>query len=113
MGCAQVEQPAAGKVDPARICIVGASYGGYVALQGGARRPDLFKCVVSRAGLSDLARLLAEPWFALAPPKSTGREQFHLDWLQARMGEATTSPADVQTTLLELTVATVAEAGEG
>lgn len=45
-----------GKVDPNRICIVGASYGGYVALQGGAKRPDLFKCVVSRAGLSDLVR---------------------------------------------------------
>ena len=45
-----------GKVDPTRICIVGASYGGYVALQGGARNPELFKCVVSRAGLSDLVR---------------------------------------------------------
>jgi len=57
-----------------------------------------------------LARLLADPWFALAPPKSTGREQFHLDWLQARMGEATISPADVQATLLELTARTVADA---
>jgi anhydro-N-acetylmuramic acid kinase len=57
-----------------------------------------------------LARLLADPWFALAPPKSTGREQFHLDWLQARMGEVTISPADVQATLLELTARTVADA---
>ena len=57
-----------------------------------------------------LARLLAGPWFALAPPKSTGREQFHLDWLQARMGEVTISPADVQATLLELTARTVADA---
>jgi anhydro-N-acetylmuramic acid kinase len=57
-----------------------------------------------------LARLLAEPWFALAPPKSTGREQFHLDWLQARMGEVTISPAAVQATLLELTARTVADA---
>ena len=31
-----------------------------------------------------LERLLDEAWFALPPPKSTGREQFHLDWLQAR-----------------------------
>lgn len=45
-----------GKVDPNRICIVGASYGGYVALQGGATRPDLFRCVISRAGVSDLIR---------------------------------------------------------
>jgi len=56
-----------------------------------------------------LARLLDEPWFALPPPKSTGREQFHLDWVQARLrgGE---SPADVQATLLELSAATAADA---
>lgn len=56
-----------------------------------------------------LARLLDEPWFAQPPPKSSGREQFHLGWLQARLrgGEA---PADVQRTLLELTAASVAEA---
>ncbi|SBV37600.1 anhydro-N-acetylmuramic acid kinase [uncultured Stenotrophomonas sp.] len=57
-----------------------------------------------------LARLLAEPWFALPPPKSTGREQFHLDWVQARLGEPAPAPADVQATLLELTAATVADA---
>jgi anhydro-N-acetylmuramic acid kinase len=57
-----------------------------------------------------LARLLAEPWFALPPPKSTGREQFHLDWLQARLGSAPLAPADVQATLLELTARTVADA---
>lgn len=57
-----------------------------------------------------LARLLAEPWFALPPPKSTGREQFHLDWLQAQLGDGVPSPADVQATLLELTARTVADA---
>lgn len=57
-----------------------------------------------------LARLLEEPWFALPPPKSTGREQFHLAWLEARLGDPTVSPADVQATLLELTAATVADA---
>ena len=56
-----------------------------------------------------LARLLDDPWFALPPPKSTGREQFHLDWVQAQLhgGE---SPADVQATLLELSAATCADA---
>ncbi|HZH42858.1 MAG TPA: anhydro-N-acetylmuramic acid kinase [Lysobacter sp.] len=56
-----------------------------------------------------LARLLAEPWFALPPPKSTGREQFHLDWLQAQLrgGER---PQDVQATLLELSAVTVVDA---
>lgn len=55
-----------------------------------------------------LATLLAEPWFALPPPKSTGRDQFQLQWLRARLG--TQSPADVQATLCELTAATVADA---
>lgn len=56
-----------------------------------------------------LARLLADPWFALPPPKSTGRDQFHLDWVdRALAGDA--SPADVQATLLALSVRTIADA---
>jgi pimeloyl-ACP methyl ester carboxylesterase len=43
-----------GTVDPARVCIVGASYGGYAALAGAALTPDLFKCAVSVSGISDL-----------------------------------------------------------
>lgn len=57
-----------------------------------------------------LERLLAEPWFALPPPKSTGREQFHLDWVDARLEGHALAPADVQATLLELSAATVADA---
>ncbi|MGH8026980.1 MAG: anhydro-N-acetylmuramic acid kinase [Pseudoxanthomonas sp.] len=60
------------------------------------------------AGL--LARLLDDPWFALPPPKSTGREQFHLRWLESRLGAEPSSPADVQATLLELSAVTVADA---
>jgi dienelactone hydrolase len=47
-----------GQVDPSRICIFGASYGGYAALTGGALRPDLYKCVVSWAGIADLQKFL-------------------------------------------------------
>ena len=54
-----------------------------------------------------LARLLDDAWFALPPPKSTGREQFHLDWVDARLGDTPLAPADVQATLLELTATTV------
>jgi dipeptidyl aminopeptidase/acylaminoacyl peptidase len=43
-----------GTADPARICIVGASYGGYAALAGAALTPDLYRCAVSIAGVSDL-----------------------------------------------------------
>lgn len=43
-----------GVVDPARVCIVGASYGGYAALAGAALTPDLYRCTVAVAGTSDL-----------------------------------------------------------
>ena len=56
-----------------------------------------------------LARLLDEPWFALPPPKSTGRDQFHLGWVESKLGGGE-SPADVQATLLALTASTVADA---
>ncbi|WP_449446620.1 anhydro-N-acetylmuramic acid kinase [Thermomonas brevis] len=56
-----------------------------------------------------LARLLAEPWFAAPPPKSTGRDQFHLDWIEAALNGGESS-ADVQATLLALTVHSVADA---
>ncbi len=57
-----------------------------------------------------LARLLDDPWFALPPPKSTGRDHFQLEWLRARLGDDAGSAADVQATLCELTAVTVADA---
>jgi anhydro-N-acetylmuramic acid kinase len=57
-----------------------------------------------------LAALLAEPYFARMPPKSTGRDLFHGDWLDARLGGAAIAPADVQATLVALTARTVADA---
>lgn len=54
-----------------------------------------------------LERLLADPYFAAPPPKSTGFEYFHLDWLAAA-GPGTTSPVDVQATLCQLTADTIA-----
>lgn len=56
-----------------------------------------------------LARMRAEPYFALTAPKSTGRDLFHEDWLRAH-GVDDHTPADVQATLLELTAVTTAEA---
>lgn len=56
-----------------------------------------------------LQRLLDEPWFALPPPKSTGRDQFHLGWLDSLL-HGDEAPADVQATLLALTARTVADA---
>lgn len=65
-----------------------------------------------------LATLMAEPWLAEPPPKSTGRDLFNLGWLDARIAQAAArnpagrdaAPADVQATLLEYTVRTVAQA---
>ena len=54
--------------------------------------------------------LLAEPYFAALPPKSTGQELFNLAWLhRALAAHATLGPQDVQATLAELTAATVAQ----
>lgn len=43
--------------DPERLGIIGASYGGYAALMGAVKTPDMFKCAISFAGISDLIEL--------------------------------------------------------
>ncbi len=45
---------AQGLIDPKRVCIVGASYGGYAALAGATLDTGVYRCAVSLAGLSDL-----------------------------------------------------------
>jgi dipeptidyl aminopeptidase/acylaminoacyl peptidase len=47
-----------GIADPKRVCIVGASYGGYAALAGATFSPELYACAVSIAGISDLAEMM-------------------------------------------------------
>ena len=47
-----------GTIDPARVCIVGASYGGYAALAGVTLDPGVYRCAVSVAGISDLKRFI-------------------------------------------------------
>lgn len=56
-----------------------------------------------------LERLLADPFFLLSAPKSTGREHFNLSWLQEKLlaTEKECSFTDVQTTLVELTAQTI------
>lgn len=49
-----------GIADPGRICIYGASYGGYAALMGAAREPDLYRCAVGYVGVYDLPRMVRE-----------------------------------------------------
>lgn len=47
----------AGIADPKRVCIAGASYGGYAAMRGAQRDGNLFRCAISYAGVSDLGAL--------------------------------------------------------
>lgn len=47
-----------GLIDPKRVCVVGASYGGYVALAGVTLEQDVYRCAVSVAGVSDLRQML-------------------------------------------------------
>jgi anhydro-N-acetylmuramic acid kinase len=58
-----------------------------------------------------LQAMLAEPFFALPAPKSTGRDLFHMAWLDAHLASfAGAAPADVQATLTQLTATTLAQA---
>ena len=62
-------------------------------------------------GLLDL--LMKDPYFAAAPPKSTGREYFNPQWLDSVLEKspaATADPRDVQRTLLELSARTIVQA---
>lgn len=47
-------------IDPSRICIFGISYGGYAALMGAARDPDLYRCAVGFSGAYDLNALVTQ-----------------------------------------------------
>jgi dipeptidyl aminopeptidase/acylaminoacyl peptidase len=49
---------AQGVIDPTRVCIVGASYGGYAALAGVTLQNGVYRCAVSVAGISDPKRML-------------------------------------------------------
>ncbi|MET1254346.1 alpha/beta hydrolase family protein [Aliikangiella maris] len=54
---AMIEQ---GIADKNKICIYGASYGGYAALMGAVREPDLYKCTIGSVGVYDLPMMFEE-----------------------------------------------------
>jgi len=55
-----------GDADPGRLCIMGASYGGYASLMGAARTPNRYRCAVAGFPVSDLAVLLSSDWSDLS-----------------------------------------------
>ncbi|MCA1199279.1 S9 family peptidase [Sphingomonas sp. R647] len=66
-----------GIADPKRVCMVGASYGGYAALRAAQRDGDKYRCAVSYAGVSDLNRMLRhQRGFLFAEARG--------DWLRAQ-----------------------------
>lgn len=68
--------------DPKKVCIVGASYGGYAALMGATKTPDLFQCAISFAGMSDLVKMSNN--FRYFTNKNTARKQFGEDKKQLK-----------------------------
>ena len=67
--------------DPNRICIVGASYGGYAALAGGAFTPDLYNCVVAIAPVASLSRMLSDE------KRDHGRDHWAINYWEERMAD--------------------------
>lgn len=72
---------AEGKADPKRVCIMGASFGGYAALWGAARNPDLYRCAISYAGVTDVAAQLRHD------RKSFGAARYFKDWRESVQGD--------------------------
>jgi anhydro-N-acetylmuramic acid kinase len=68
--------------------------------QSGQPQPEIIKLLKS------------DPFFTQAPPKSSGREYFSLDWLTDRLGQLNTTyaPEDIQASLTLLTAQTIADA---
>jgi dipeptidyl aminopeptidase/acylaminoacyl peptidase len=75
-----------GLVDPRRVCIAGASYGGYAALAGATLQPGMYRCAASIAGLADLRRWMEEEKGSVV--RHSSAERYFNRWLGA------VSPAD-------------------
>jgi dipeptidyl aminopeptidase/acylaminoacyl peptidase len=82
---------AQGIADPARICIYGASYGGYAALMGAAKEPALYKCAVGYVGVYDLPLMFSK---GDTRQLQSGRTYLR-DWLGDPAGLGRASPVNL------------------
>lgn len=57
-----------GIVDPKRVCIIGASYGGYATMYGLVKDPDLYQCGVNWVGVTDVKMLFTVAWSDMSGP---------------------------------------------
>jgi dipeptidyl aminopeptidase/acylaminoacyl peptidase len=55
---------ARGDIDPKRVCIAGASYGGYATLMGLVRQPEMYKCGVAWVAVTDPRLLFEDTWIS-------------------------------------------------
>ncbi|WP_332855238.1 S9 family peptidase [Duganella sp. S19_KUP01_CR8] len=60
-----------GYTDPARVCIAGSGYGGYAAMMGLIRDPQVFKCGISWSGITDIGIMFKNDWDGLAATRAT------------------------------------------
>jgi dipeptidyl aminopeptidase/acylaminoacyl peptidase len=72
-----------GIADPARICIYGASYGGYAALWGLVKTPQLYQCGVSLSGVTDIGERFSD-W------SDTNSSKVGREWLRFAVGDIKT-----------------------
>jgi dienelactone hydrolase len=70
-----------GIADSKRVCIMGASYGGYAALWAAVRNPDRYRCAISFAGVTDVRAMIRYDTKAMAAPRYSKR------WRQRVQGE--------------------------
>jgi len=61
-----------GYADPARVCIAGASYGGYATLMGLVNDPQLYKCGFEWVGVTDIPLMFTGTWY--------GSDDFPEEW---------------------------------
>lgn len=72
----------AGIIDPHRVCIVGASYGGYAAMAGATLTPDRYACSAAIAGVSDLNLMLQR-----TEQRSGSEHSMDSDWWRLSIGD--------------------------
>lgn len=75
-----------GFADPSRICIYGASYGGYAALWGLVKTPQLYRCGISLAGVTDIGARFSDS-------SDTNSSKVGREWLRFAVGDINTMAA--------------------
>jgi dipeptidyl aminopeptidase/acylaminoacyl peptidase len=78
-----------GIADPQRICIYGASYGAYAALEGAAKEPTLYKCAVGYVGVYDLPLTVSH-----TAKKTASGEAWDREWIGEASQLAAASPVN-------------------